>query len=299
MATDEHSKAEPDRLWATIERRNRQALDKGALCPIETRCEEVEDAGIRFTLRVAANIARKENVDAQRRHRDPFAPFERALFVTGIGATHVALLNKFSVIDHHLLVVTRAYEEQETLLTLEDFQALSICLAAYPALGFYNGGKVAGASQRHKHLQVVPLPGGDPDPMVPVQPLLAAAPPTDAITRVPALPFANGFCRLPAGIFRQPSAAAPLLLRRYRDLLEEVGVKEIRVGNEARQSMPYNLLMTARWMLLVPRSRECFRDISVNALGYAGSFFLRDEEQLAAVRRAGPMAVLQAVSVPP
>jgi sulfate adenylyltransferase (ADP) / ATP adenylyltransferase len=286
-------------LWATIERRSRKAMAEGALCPIETRCEEVEDAGIRFTLRVAANIARKENVDAQHRHRDPFAPFERDLFVTDIGATHMAPLNKFSVIDRHLLVVTRAYEDQETLLTLADFEALSVCLAAYPALGFYNAGEVAGASQRHKHLQVVPLHGGDPDPMVPVQPLLAAAPTTDTVTRVPALPFANGFCRLPAAIFRQPSAAAPLLLRRYRDLLEEVGVKEIRVGNEARQSMPYNLLVTARWMLLVPRSRECFGNISVNALGYTGSFFLRDEEQLAALRRAGPMTVLRAVSVTP
>ena len=90
-----------------------------------------------------------------------------------------------------------------------------------------------------------------------------------------------------------------MLLTRYRALLEEVGVKEIRVGNEARQSMPYSLLLTARWMLLVPRSRECFRDISVNALGYAGSFFLRDDGQLSEVRRAGPMAVLQAVSIPP
>ncbi len=46
----------------------------------------------------------------------------------------------------------------------------------------------------------------------------------------------------------------------------------------------------------MPRAREHFDSISVNALGFAGSLFVRDEAQLAAVKRAGPMAVLRAVA---
>jgi len=299
VTMDDHSPANSATLWATIQRRSTDALAKGALCPIETRCEEVEDAGVCFTLRVAANIARKENSNTQHRRGDPFVPYEQDLFVTDVGATHVALLNKFSVIEHHLLVVTREFEDQETLLTLADFQALSTFMAAYPALAFYNGGEVAGASQRHKHLQVIPLPLSTPQRPVPIEPLLAGVPASDALARVPALPFSNAFCRLPAGIFREPVAAAESLLTRYRNLLAAVGMEAIEAGDAVRQSMPYNLLLSADWMLVVPRSRECYRNISVNALGYTGSFFLRDQQQLAVVREAGPMAVLRSVSVAP
>jgi ATP adenylyltransferase len=65
-----------------------------------------------------------------------------------------------------------------------------------------------------------------------------------------------------------------------------------------RQSAPYNLLFSKQWMWLVPRSREHYQDISVNALGFAGSLFVRDSKQLDLVRNVGPMAMLSAVGVP-
>jgi ATP adenylyltransferase len=49
-------------------------------------------------------------------------------------------------------------------------------------------------------------------------------------------------------------------------------------------------------MLAVPRSRERFGTISINALGFAGSLFVRDEEEMQDLRAAGPMRVLRAVS---
>jgi ATP adenylyltransferase len=47
----------------------------------------------------------------------------------------------------------------------------------------------------------------------------------------------------------------------------------------------------------VPRSRERFGTISINALGFAGSLFVRDEEETQDLREAGPMRALRAVSV--
>ena len=71
------------------------------------------------------------------------------------------LLNKYNVVPHHLLIITRHFESQESALTQADFQALWTCLAEYDSLGFYNSGESAGASQPHKHLQTVPLPMHD------------------------------------------------------------------------------------------------------------------------------------------
>jgi sulfate adenylyltransferase (ADP) / ATP adenylyltransferase len=66
-----------------------------------------------------------------------------------------------------------------------------------------------------------------------------------------------------------------------------------------RQSAPYNLLLTREWMLLVPRTRESVEGISMNALGFAGSLFVRDEAQMRVVLDRGPMALLRAVTLPP
>jgi len=50
-------------------------------------------------------------------------------------------------------------------------------------------------------------------------------------------------------------------------------------GVEDGKRSAYNLLVMREWMVLVPRCRECFEGGSVNALGFAGCFFVRDFEQ--------------------
>ena len=67
------------------------------------------------------------------------------MYVADLSATHVGLLNKFYVVPHHLLIVTRHFESQESSLTPADFQTLWSCLAEYNSLGFYNSGAAAGA----------------------------------------------------------------------------------------------------------------------------------------------------------
>jgi ATP adenylyltransferase len=61
---------------------------------------------------------------------------------------------------------------------------------------------------------------------------------------------------------------------------------------------PYNLLVTHEWMLVVPRSRDRFEDISINSLAFAGSFFVRDARHAHAIAAAGPMQVLKGVAMP-
>jgi ATP adenylyltransferase len=65
------------------------------------------------------------------------------------------------------------------------------------------------------------------------------------------------------------------------------------IEGELRQAAPYNLLLTRDWMLLVPRSQECAGPVSINALGFAGSLFVKDETQMGFVREHGPMRMLR------
>jgi len=49
----------------------------------------------------------------------------------------------------------------------------------------------------------------------------------------------------------------------------------------------------------VPRSREFFHSISINSLGFAGALLVRDDEQLQALRAAGPFTALRETALPP
>jgi len=288
----------PGTLWPTLLDQTRAAEDAGALQPIETVQRFVEDGGVRFLIRQVSSLARKflEQTAGGLKPANPFLPFDEMMFVADVSDTHVALLNKFNVIPRHLLIVTRRFEDQELALTAADFKALWTCMAEFDALGFYNGGAEAGASQPHKHLQMVPLPLAPPASGVPMESLLEKAT-GPGISTVPGLPFAHAFCRLPAGTLRDPGAAAAQSQRLYLELLAATGIAPVASTDGLRQSAPYNFLVTRDWMLLVPRSREHFGSISLNALGYAGSFFVRDEAQMESVISAGPMGVLEAVGV--
>src|SRR4030095_920360 len=91
--------------------------------------------------------------------------------------SHYLLLNKFCLPAGHVLLVTRRFERQERLLTIEDFDALITCLGEVDGLGFYNGGIEAGASQPRKHLQFVPLPLAPESPNeVPMQRRVGGSP---------------------------------------------------------------------------------------------------------------------------
>ena len=61
------------------------------------------------------------------------------MFVDVLTDTHLCLLNKFNVVEHHLLIVTREFEDQDRYLTEEDFAAGLAGLAEYDSLLFYNG----------------------------------------------------------------------------------------------------------------------------------------------------------------
>jgi len=54
---------------------------------------------------------------------NPFLPYEEALWVRHLSPTHTLLLNKFNVVAHHLICVTREFEQQTQPLTAADFEA--------------------------------------------------------------------------------------------------------------------------------------------------------------------------------
>jgi len=269
-----------------------KALQSGALQPIRTEQTTVEEAGIRFSVRWVSSLARKDAarvaaVSKRDPDFDPFLPPEPELTAAALGERHLAVLNKYPVIANHLLIITRAFEAQTAPLTAGDFAALAQVQGPLGGLGFYNGGTEAGASQAHKHLQWVPAPAG-------LDAFAAHLPqcrPSESGT-AKVFDWAHCFIRLPASAW-QAGDAGRTLRQCFVHACELLGLP-----CEVEAMAPYNLLLTHEWLLLIPRKAEKWREISVNALGYSGSLFVRRPEQIDELRAAGPFAVLRGVGLP-
>lgn len=273
-----------------LRERQASALASGALEPLETELHELEDAGVRFAVREIVGSRRAAHA-APPGGGDPFLPFEEALHVGDVGEDHVCLLNKYPVVRGHVLLVTRAFEEQESPLEVRHFEALWAALGALGGLAFYNAGALAGASQRHRHFQIVPTPLHRGPRATPIEPLLDEARFGGAVGGAPALPFLHALARLRACQARAPAEAARVLHGIHREMARAFGCE--------RPGRPYNLLVTREWMLFVPRAAAGWEGLPVNALGFAGALLARDARALERLHRRGPMALLRHAGVAP
>jgi sulfate adenylyltransferase (ADP) / ATP adenylyltransferase len=286
----------PGSLRTALLERTAHAHRCHAIQSLTTSTAVIEQDGVAFQVRMVSALKKKEAEKAERPKANPFLPYDEELFVASISPTHVALLNKFNVVEHHLVIVTRAFEDQRTQLTQKDCEALLIALTELDGLAFYNAGPIGGSSQAHKHMQMIPLDDSNVSPL-PIEPLLRFAKMDGAIGTVPGLPFLHAYAPMDRDWTNPEKDSGASLHACYRAMLRAVGLPIEAIPGSHATTAPYNLLATRKWLLLIPRSQECFEGISINALGFAGAFLVKDRSQLEILRQKGPMTALQRVSL--
>jgi sulfate adenylyltransferase (ADP) / ATP adenylyltransferase len=293
---------QPGTLWSKTQQQTKLAHECGALKSIETEHHSIQQDDIPFIVRTKGNLKRKEQAKKQQNHQekktgkrcDPFLPYEPEMFVGDISPSHICLLNKFNVVEHHLLIVTRAFEEQTDLLNLQDFAAVWFCLQEIDGLVFFNGGKAAGASQAHKHLQLIPLPLMGNVVKLPIEKAIANITFQDSVGTIASFPFRHRVAQLNLSQQHSPSAAAEIMWQQYHSLMNLVG---LTVNSSTRQPGAYNFLVTRNWMLIVPRSQDSFENIPINSLGFAGSLFVRDRHSFELLKKLTPIKLLANVAL--
>lgn len=282
-------------IWPELTACYDLALKTGAIKKTETDDELFRDPllNVDFVLRTAGALRLKSSAakNGSRSDDNPFLNPEKALLVGHLSATHSLLLNKFNVVSHHVLVVTRSFEEQTHPLTAADFGAAVAVLQALPAGGvaFFNSGPHSGASQRHKHIQVVPLPFmiGQPAKLPFEDALLSAVGDcSEEVHPVRSLPY----CSLVARI--SPGTTSEQLAAMTTDALA-AAEKTCLVGD-----MSYNMLLTKEFLHLIPRRSEKSGPVSINALGLAGTMFVKTDEQLHYIKDCAPSKVLRDTTFP-
>ena len=261
------------------------ATASGALVPLDTSLTHLMgEGGSRFELRHLLSATPK-HLRASGPKPNPFLPWDHRLEVDRIGDSHVVILNKYPVQTSHMLLITQDWQPQTGWLSMEDWQSLARIDATTTGLWFFNSGPAAGASQPHRHLQLLPRAAGEricardgwfrrcaQDATTSAQdPLLRSS-------RVAAI---------------SSTLTGETLQELYLALAEDLGL-----GHPSTDDCPrgaYNLLLSREWMAIVRRRREGIRGFSVNALGFAGSLLSTEASDRQWIQDSGPEALLQAV----
>lgn len=101
-------------------------------------------------------IEKKEHGQALESKNPFLPPFQPGLHICELGEKHRLLFNKYSIYHNHVLLVTKEFEPQENPLTEADFKQVIVVQGALRGVFYYNSGAQSGASQKHKHIQLLP-----------------------------------------------------------------------------------------------------------------------------------------------
>lgn len=202
-----------------------------------------------------------------------------------ISKTHSIVYNKYPVFKDHLLVITRAYENQSIRLTANDLIVTYQTLFAVKGFAFYNSSKVAGASQEHKHLQVLGYENFDNDFFKQIRKSFEHVQLTDKeeYKQVQCWVFEEWIY---AGIkFRKVGSKDTQ--EEYAEYLKKVYELGMGLLGQYHNTTDYNLVMGEDYLLVVPRSQEKFQGkVSLNGFALIGSLAATSNEKAALMAEA-------------
>ena len=258
----------------------------GALVPLQTALEPIEGCAP-FVLRRLVSATPK-HLRREGPKPNPFLPWDQRLEVERLGSSHLLLLNKYPVQRGHLLLITQQWRPQSGWLETSDWQQLALVDAETPGLWFFNSCAEAGASQPHRHLQLLPR-----QPNETSCPLDAAIAAQLAGHEEP-WPWRYQLSRRTQ---RDGSRAAEELKELYQQHAARLDLGDANTGE--RPLAPYNLLISPDWFMTVARIKEHAAGFSVNALGFAGYLLLTEGSDTSWLRSNGPLALLRSVAMAP
>jgi sulfate adenylyltransferase (ADP) / ATP adenylyltransferase len=246
-------------------------------------------------------------------------------------ATHNLVLNKYPVISQHSILSTVDFKKQSDLLDGQDLDVTYACLRAWEVgstdatqprrlFAFFNSGEHSGASQPHRHLQLLPVEDMMDSRLSETgwQPLIDfltdPSPRHQSILQDPSLTFDHFAMRIPANpgagvlhqIYEQLYERASESVRSWNSKLSPDLAVE---GNDSGlANISYNLAMTTHAMAICPRRSEMatlpidggYGSVSINGTILAGTLMVKEMSEWMAIRDNQGMIdeVLKEIGIP-
>ncbi|KAK3804947.1 MAG: hypothetical protein J3Q66DRAFT_131530 [Benniella sp.] len=248
---------------------------------------------------------------------NPFLPHTPALYITDASEEHKVLLNKFCIVPRHFLIVTKDFQPQTDPLSPGDLMAVWSTLMALrnskDAVAFFNCGTRSGASQPHKHMQVIPLE--TPAPIAQLvrecskggsgkkenRPGDIFSVPFKCINHVILLPNASNTDKSQEDILTEAYITlVDAMLMSIREYSEQENIPEeerLLPTISMSTTLAYNWLLTTEFMMIIPRKREDSDSVNgislnINSLGFAGMVLAKTSDELQVVKDKGVIALV-------
>lgn len=218
------------------------------------------------------------------------------MLIADLPPSHRLVLNKFAIIPEHFILVTRDFKPQTHVLEKSDIAATFACIEDYRTGGqelfaFFNSGPHSGASQPHRHLQLLPverMKDGLDDVKNGGQWNVLAERLAESKE---GLPFQVFTTSMHQNMSAEERHGAYLDL--YRHAVNAV-FPDGEVSSEGEAQISYNLAMTSASMALCPRTAEgmMIRNksgedigvVSLNGTVLAGTALVKNEAEWDALR---------------
>ena len=188
-----------------------------------------------------------------------------------------------------LLLTADSYRRQHEPLGLQDMKAAWAVLhnLSSPHYVIYNCTPEAGASRKHKHMQVLPRPEcGSGYCLFPDSPSFSPQ----------NMPFRCFMHHLQPADQEKPTSRT--LLVTYMDLLAQTRTALNIPFDDSSTICSHNVVLTKEWMLLIPRRSNNFNGVTANSAGMVGSVWLSSESQLEQWKALGLANVVSQLGVP-
>ncbi|EGR48514.1 uncharacterized protein TRIREDRAFT_107206 [Trichoderma reesei QM6a] len=316
----------PSNLPELVKTTFSKALAANELHYFPTQVTILHINSIPFQLRFSPALANKPKGPPPdpahpRKPFDPFANPPASLFITDLGHQHYLVLNKFAVVPEHFILATKEFKLQTHLLEESDLQATLACIDAGGKaaqedglFAFFNGGDHSGASQPHRHIQLLPI-SRMRDGLETSSSWEVLAQQADSLDKTPFVAFSE-----PISIDTSSENLHAAYLRLYRKACQAVAQHthagstaptDDEVPSTGEAKISYNMAMTKDRLVICPRlSDGCeIRDaetsspigfLALNGTVLAGTALVKSEAEWEALKKSPDqlLDVLKSIGVP-
>ena len=213
--------------------------------------------------------------------QNPFCPWEKILEIDKIGKNHQLILNKYPVQKGHILLITNSWKPQNGWLDINDWKAIKEVNNDTNGLWFFNSSPIAGASQPHRHFQLLRRSEGE-----------LSCPREKWFLEMNINKDTNNILKRNIIVSKFNFLENSLsLFELYLELAKKLGLGT--PVNDRKPRYSYNILITNRWISIIKRSNDHIHGFSINGLGFAGYLLVTDKSDINYLRKFGPEKLLE------
>lgn len=214
-------------------------------------------------------------------NQNPFNPWDKILEVDKIGTNHQLILNKYPVQKGHILLITNTWRPQDGWLDINDWIAIQMVNEDTSGLWFFNSSPIAGASQPHRHFQLLRRDHGET-----------------------ICPREKWFLDFENNNDQDSKLKKNAVVSKFNFLDNSINIynlylelsKKIGLGNpidDEKPRFPHNILITNNWIAIIKRKYDHVHGFSVNGLGFAGYLLVTEKSNINYLKKYGPEKLLE------